>query len=349
MRVLAIALSGIGDALMFTPALTLLKKNNPDYSIDVLVMYGGAADIFSRMKEVNRVIKFNFLKEKKIDSFKFVLGLRSNYDASINVYPSNRLEYNIISFLIGTDIRLGVSYKLLDNINLGFLNNKRIEEDLQLHNVEENVKLIKLLSGSNNDDIPPLIFNLKSEDIDFAENYFKTNLIEEVNFIGFHAGCSTLKNHINRRWAPEKFSELAKRIRKELNLNVLIFGGPDEQELKSFISENSGAISVNTPDLAKTAAIMKWAKAFITNDSALMHVAASMKLKTLPIIGPTNINFIYPWKTEYIQANLELECSPCFFYSPKPLSCSRKDLKYKCVKDISVDFVYNKLLKLLSK
>ncbi len=43
MKILVIALSGIGDALMFTPALKLLRKNLPNTEIDVLVMYKGSS------------------------------------------------------------------------------------------------------------------------------------------------------------------------------------------------------------------------------------------------------------------------------------------------------------------
>ena len=48
LKILVIALSGIGDALMFTPALSALKKKYPDSEIDVLVMFKGVKDIYQR-------------------------------------------------------------------------------------------------------------------------------------------------------------------------------------------------------------------------------------------------------------------------------------------------------------
>lgn len=101
MKILIIALSGIGDALMFTPALKILKQELPSAEVDVLVMFGGAKDIFLNNPNVNKLIHFNFLKEGIFNSMKFVLSIRNKYDVTINVYPSNRKEYNIISFLIG--------------------------------------------------------------------------------------------------------------------------------------------------------------------------------------------------------------------------------------------------------
>jgi heptosyltransferase-2 len=72
-----------------------------------------------------------------------------------------------------------------------------------------------------------------------------------------------------------------------------------------------------------------------------MHVAAALKLKVVSIIGPTNINYIHPWHTEYKTVSLQLECSPCFIYSPRPLICFRDDIKFKCIKELDADMVYN--------
>src|SRR5512136_844951 len=110
MKILVIALSGIGDALMFTPALSLLRKNLPEAEIDVLVMSHGSEEIYKANSNLNKLIYFNFLEEGALKSLKFLFQLRKKYDASISVYPSNRKEYNIISFLIGAKKRAGIVY-----------------------------------------------------------------------------------------------------------------------------------------------------------------------------------------------------------------------------------------------
>jgi len=85
---------------------------------------------------------------------------------------------------------------------------------------------------------------------------------------------------------------------------------------------------------------LKRCNVFVTNDSSLMHIASALKLDVVAIIGPTNKNFIHPWKTEYKIVTLDLECSPCFFYSPKPLKCYRDDVLFKCIIELNVDMVY---------
>jgi heptosyltransferase-2 len=102
------------------------------------------------------------------------------------------------------------------------------------------------------------------------------------------------------------------------------------------------ACIVKAESLTKSSAVMKRCKVFVTNDSSQMHIAAALGLKVVAIIGPTNQNYIYPWKTEHNIVSLNLDCSPCFFYSPKPLICKRTDVKFKCIKELTVDMVYNK-------
>jgi len=347
-KIIILALSGIGDALMFTPSLKFLRDNLPNAQIDVLVMFKGVKDIYDRLNLATNVIYFDFMKEGAVNSLKFVFGLRGKYDASINVYPSNRKEYNVIAFLIGAKKRGNVKYLRMDNQELGFINNVRIKEDDKLHNVEENIRICEKLIDKTANEISPLLLRLNDSDKSFAENYIDKNNLSGKLLIGFHAGCSLLKNHIKRRWEPDKFIELAKSLIEEKNATVLLFGGPDENELKKYIYDgvaSKNVIIVEVSNLTQSAALMTYCKIFVTNDSGLMHIASAMQVTTVSVIGPTSLNYIHPWKSKYHPATLNLECAPCFVYSPKSLHCTRKDIQFKCIKELTVDFVKDIIIK----
>lgn len=332
---------------MFTPALSKLKKAEPESQIDALVMFAGVKDIYQRIESISNIYYFDFIHSNPFSAFRFVSKLRHKYDAVINVYPSNRKEYNIISFIIGAKKRIAVRYNHKDKVNLGFLNNITIYENDSLHNVEENINLIAKFTGEKTDKIPPLQFVLNDDDKKFADDYLKAKSVSnEELIIGFHPGCSALKNHINRRWEPEKFAKLGRKLIKEFNAKIFVFGGPDETRLKNKIVDNiasENAIGINTKSLSQTAALMKRCRIFVTNDSSLMHVASALQLNIVSIIGPTNLNYIHPWQTNYKVASLNIECSPCFYYSPRPLTCSRNDIKFKCIKNLQVDMVFQKV------
>ena len=147
MKILVNALSGIGDALMFTPSLKLLKKAYPDSEIHALVMFGAVKDFYERNPNISKVFYFDFLSAGFLKSLKLIFSFRGKYDVSINVYPSNRKEYNVINLLIGAKQRVAVKYLRKDFQNLGFLNNVRILENDSLHNVQTNLNLCEKLTG----------------------------------------------------------------------------------------------------------------------------------------------------------------------------------------------------------
>lgn len=347
MKILILALSGIGDALMFTPALKLLRQSLPSAQIDALVMFKSSKEILQNNPNLNSVIYFDFLKEGSLNSLNFVLDLRKKYDAAINVYPSNRKEYNIINFLIGAKKRAGIEYLRMNKQNFGWLNNITVLENDETHNVQTNIKLIEKLLDKKFNEEPAMDIYLSDEDEKFAVDFLEENKIQKNDYvIGFHPGCATLKNHIKRRWEPEKFAGLGKKLIKEKKAKIFLFGGPEEEELKSSInsmidSENSYVIK--TDNFLQSIAVMKRCNVFVTNDSALMHTASALGLKVVAIIGPTNKHYIHPWKTEHRVVSLNLDCSPCFFYSPKPLACSRTDVQFKCIKDLDVEMVYKSI------
>jgi heptosyltransferase-2 len=198
-----------------------------------------------------------------------------------------------------------------------------------------------------------LEFLFNNEDLEYSEKYFlKCNITTDQTVIGFHPGCAIFKNHIKRRWEPEKFSELGKKLINDFNAKILIFGGADEIELKNQVANKINSTNVfviETENLAQSAAIMKRCNLFVTNDSSLMHVASALQLNIIAVIGPTNRNYVHPWQTNHKIVSLNLECSPCFYYSPKPLTCIRNDVKFKCIKELSVDMVYNAAKEFLKK
>jgi heptosyltransferase-2 len=345
MKILIIALYGIGDGGLFNPARILLRTQLPNAQIDVLVMFKGAHDIFISNPNINDVYRFDFLQEGNIKSLNYILSLRGKYDASINVYPSNRKEYNIINFLIGANKRTAVKYLRKDFANFGFLNRIRITENDSVHNVQTNIMLVEKLLNKKFDQGPPLELFINEEDEIRAQKFFsENNILKDDLVIGFHPGCATLKNHIKRRWELEKFAELGKKLIDDHHAKILIFGGPDEDELKNSVEvkiDSQDASVVNTSGVLQSAAIMKHCGVFITNDSSQMHIAAALQLKVVTIIGPTNPYYIHPWKTEHKIVTLNLNCAPCFFYSPQPLICSRDDVQFKCIKELTVDMVYN--------
>ncbi len=350
-RILVIALSGIGDALMFSPALRILRKRYPSATIDILCMFKGVEELYKRNSDINTVHFWDFLNTSYICSLKFILSLRKHYDVSINVYPANRWEYNIISFLIGAPLRLAHEYNHLNFYSLYFLNTSRIKEDDSRHNVEENIELVKLLDISVPSTLPSLCVNLTDDDLTAAEQWLQNNNINQQSpIVGFHAGSAEFKNHIRRRWSPENYAELGKILIERYNCAILLFGGPDEYRLNETINKlMNGKAHIVKTSFMTTAALINCCSLFVCNDTGLMHVAAGLQKPIVTIFAYTNPAYVYPWQTTYKMVRHELECSPCFYYSPRPARCKWKENQFRCITGITVDEVLHAVEELLPK
>jgi len=348
-KILVIALPGIGDALMSTPMLALLRQAKPDADIHVLTMFHATRELFLTNPNLDAVHFFDFINGYSIEGFLYLMHLRKfDFDISINIYPQNRREYNIFALLIGASKRIGIRYGHKNWENLNWLMTDTINEDDEYHCVEENIRLLSVLGIKpeiKEESLPNLELHLLEEHVAFADLWITNNRLENASpLIGFHAGTALFKNHIRRRWAPEKFAELAKRIHINYNSKILLFGGPDDIEANEIIQKLApeSIIEVKTKSIMDSIAVMQKLSLFISNDSALMHIAGGLNLPTIAIFGPTNETYVHPWKTNYEIVHTGIECRPCFYYSPKPLTCYRTpDEHFLCIRNIEVDRVYD--------
>ncbi|HEY6951222.1 MAG TPA: lipopolysaccharide heptosyltransferase II [Bacteroidota bacterium] len=344
MKVLIVALSGIGDALMFSPALALLRQRYPDAQVDLLSMFKGVKELYDRNPDVHEVMHWDFLHRSPLSSLLFLLRLRRNgYDATISVYPQNRWPYNLICFLIGAQQRLGHDYDHVNRRSLNFLNNRRIREQRDRHNVEENAKLVEMLGVRLPPDLPPLRIELTPADNAGALEWLRSQHLDEDRvLVGFHAGSALFKKHIRKRWASEKFSALGRLLMKQQRAAILLFGGPEEYALNEHINQEMGGEGyvVKVPSLSTGAALIARCSVMVCNDAGLMHVASALHVPVVSVFAYTNPTWLYPWKTAHRVVRRELECSPCFYYSPRSVHCVWKEDRFRCITHIEVDEVW---------
>jgi lipopolysaccharide heptosyltransferase II len=342
LKILINALSGNGDALMFSPALRLLKEKLPESEIDMLVMFNSVKEMYEQNPFLNNIYYLDFLKQSKLKSLNEVRQLKKNdYDYSINVYPANRFEYNIVNSFLGAKKKIAHHYMHSDLSRGEFLNDILIDEITDRHNVLQNIDLIKPIVTVQDEEAGPMEIFVSDSDRIKAKEWIEENNLQNKFLIGFHPGSSILKNHIHKRWDKNKYAELGNRLMKDYNAKILLFG--NEFELNAEINSlmNNEAVISSTGDYMDSIARMEHCKLFISNDTAFMHSAAALQIPTVGIFAYTNYKELYPWKTKHVIVRKELSCSPCFYNSPKPATCIFKcDEEFKCIKMIGVDEVY---------
>lgn len=351
MNILINALSGIGDALMFSPSLKLLHDKLPNYHIDMMVMFKSVSELYRYSPYVRNIYFIDFLNQPKTKSIKQLLALRKNdYFISINVYPSNRSEYNAVNRVIGAKKRLGHEYLNSGILRLEFLNNITVKEEKNIHNVVQNTNLIHKIADFRDEETGPMEVFLNEDDENEGIFWLQKNGIDmKKPIVGFHCGSSVLKNHIHKRWAKEKYAELGKRLGEEYGAQILLFGSETDlnEEVKTMLGGK--VLLASTPNYMDSMARLKQCRLFVSNDTAFLHSSAAFSIPTVAIFGYTNFRELYPWKTKSEIVRHELDCSPCFFNSPKPASCKWKgDEEFKCIRKITVDEVFEACKRLLS-
>jgi ADP-heptose:LPS heptosyltransferase len=112
---------------------------------------------------------------------------------------------------------------------------------------------------------------------------------------------------------------------------VMLVGGPDDKEcietiLNTVRTENFENLYGKTKNLKDLAELISSADKFLCSDSAPLHVAVSLGVKTYAIFGPTDVDALIP-KTPGvvpIMANDNCELKPCL-WARRQTTCEKLD------------------------
>lgn len=120
-----------------------------------------------------------------------------------------------------------------------------------------------------------------------------------------------------KQWYPSQFAKIA--IELSDKFDIIIFGGIDEQDFAKKIEKILIKKDIkNYRNLAGKTSITELINyisnldIFITGDSGPMHLAASLKIPTIAIFGPTNDVETSQWMNpKSIVVKKNLDCQPC--------------------------------------
>jgi heptosyltransferase-2 len=347
MHILVISLAGIGDTLFVTPLFHELRANFPDATIDALVLWKGSSDLLAGNPHLNGVFQKNLIAAGNLGSLEYLSQLRERkYDVSINTHPQSRIHYRMVARWIGASTRISHEYdnsSFLDRL----LVNRSIKQDYSQHSIENNLALLSLLGAK-----PVLASHdyeifLSAAELAWAEKFLASAKLSGRKLFGLHVGSGGTKNLALRRWPLESYIELIQRLHHALpEVAVLLFGGPEEEKDHEVILAQTGSAFVfhpKTKDLRLAAAMLKKCDAFLSVDTALMHLAAAMKVpKQLVIETPTWNKPIQPYNNPFVLirnpgvAGRNLQY---YRYDGHGIKGSAAELR-SCMASVSVDAVF---------
>ncbi len=340
-RVLIFCLSGLGDAILASPAIAALAAAPARFRLTLLTMFGSVAEYLREQGFTEDVRFVDFLGPSKARVFRELWRLRQErFDVSVLTYPHNRIEYNSVARVIGARERIGFRYQRQSRANLPGLNQTVFDEDPKLHVVEENLRWAAHLTGEDVHGLAnDLSFRSTPESVRQANDFLSEHGLTDASpLVGIHPSCNPLKNQQNRCWPPTQFARFMERMsERQPSMRFVLFEGPQDEKVSSAVHKKPGFVAVaRRLPIGAVAAVIRRCQLFVGNDSGLMHIAAACKVSCVTVFGPTNPIWVRPWQTQHVVVSRNLPCSPCFYYSSRPLSCPA-GLDYACVRDLPLE------------
>ncbi|MFZ6772731.1 lipopolysaccharide heptosyltransferase II [Undibacterium sp. SXout7W] len=305
-RILVIAPNWIGDAVMAQPLLQLLKKKYPQHAIDVLAA-SWVAPVLRAMKEVDTVLETPFkhgalqLRER----WRYAQLLRQQRYVFAYVLP-NTLKFALLPWMAGIKKRIG--YKGESRYGLiNVMHHDDAEKPRAM--VPFYAALAEAPASQAPINLPRPMLSVSQQQISATLN--SLSLSEQRPVICFAPGAEFGNA---KRWPASHFAELAKMILLSLpGAQIVLLGSPKDRtvcdEIKALrpeIFDLAGKTS-----LTQAITLIASAKAMVSNDSGLLHIASALNRPVIAIYGPTDPDHAPPFSDIAYSLSLRLACAPC--------------------------------------
>ncbi|MFO7891895.1 MAG: glycosyltransferase family 9 protein [bacterium] len=338
-KMLIIMCTGLGNSIMTLPLINIIKKYYKPAILDGLVLNSNVKDCIKTTKQFDNIyIYSNFF----INNIYIILKLYiKKYDIAFLSFPTQRLKYELIPFLINAKIIISHDYSTLHPyfkfLKKSFSVLKPINSSI--HDTKQN---LELLNSLNNKQIVYQKIFLDLSTKKFTNRYFQNiDQKKEKTKICIHAGCKN--NTLFKQWSVIKYLELAKALKLNINAKIIFICGPDEKKLLK-IEEIHNYNILQSDNFENVMAVITMCDLIITNDSGIMHTADLLRKPIITIWGGTDEKRNGPIGKNTINITSNVSCRPCMTFTRK-YDCP--DVKYQCLKNIQVDTVYKAAIKLL--
>lgn len=351
MKVVVPIVAGIGNALLASPMVRRLKRKRPDTLITILALTEAMAEVYRRLEEVYRVLVFKRGWRGRLQTLRELR--RERFDVFLAPFPSNRWQYSLLAMWSGAHRRILHSYPTGRLRSLAFLPAERIAAQPGLHDVEQNLSLLRALDIACDPPEAP-VFPLEDADREHALRMIRTaGLSEHDRPIIVHAGSARTAIAAAKRWPTDRFGLVIKTLVRRSPGSVIMIEGPDEAGIAVRVAEAArpaqpAIIRLEGP-LGDAAALLERAALYVGSDSGLAHLAAAVGTPTVTLFAPTDPTRVCPFgHHDGVLRPGNKPCSPCYAYpwrATRPRAACRPPY---CIESITVDAVLSRIQEVLS-
>jgi len=285
-RILIIRLDEIGDMVTTLPVFPRLKMTYPGAEI-TLWCRPAVAPMMQPSSHIQRIVSER--KDLKGRRYDVLVDLRGTYQSLF--YALKHPAYRV------------------DRGSHRFIN--RLMRRSQPHEVHINQIIIAPLLKRAGQSLMPFqapSLQLTPKNHENAMLFLQRHAIER--FVVFHTGA----RWVYRRWAINKWAELAVVMRQRYACEIVFAGGPDDvadiRKIMRILPFDAYSWA-GQASLLDYAALVSRAVCMVGNESGPMHIAAAMDVPVIALFGPGIPSVFSPYGPKSRFIHRKLPCNPC--------------------------------------
>ncbi|MBT8762935.1 glycosyltransferase family 9 protein [Desulfohalobiaceae bacterium Ax17] len=331
-KILVCQLRQIGDVLLTTPSVELLKKRFPEAQIHFLT----EKKCLPVLENNPHISKIWVIDKKKTNNLwkelKFYRQIAwKNFDLIVDFQQLPRCRWVVLF----SRSKVKLTYPPPWYNRLLYTHWQKPEPG---YAARFKASILKPLGISWQGNRPKIW--LKEAELDRAKNFLAGQGVTKKNLL---ITIDPSHRRITRRWPAGHFAQLIHQAsQKWPNIKFLLLYGPGEKELALRILSQSQAedfciLPEKMLSLREMAACIAHANLHLGNCSAPRHIAVAVNTPSLTILGATSGAWTYP-SAEHEHIQLGLSCQPC-----NQNTCANP----RCLEDLKPEVVLKALEKKL--
>jgi len=260
-RVAIIRLRSMGDCILTTPALTILKQSRPDLEIAMVVedrfaaLFAGNPDVAAVLPPDRMVLR--------------------NWRPALTINLHGGGTSAMLTFTSGAKIRAGYAH-----FRYSLLYNAKIPTAQRILGVDRTVHTAEHIASA--------MFYLGAARVEIP----RARLFAAPTPIGGHyAVIHPFASERGKTWPAKRFCEVARTLERS-DLQPVFVGGVGD-DLAPFRAWRT----MDNPLLSELMSVISGAALFVGNDSGPAHMAAAFGVPVAVVFGNSDSRIWAPWRT----------------------------------------------------
>lgn len=281
-KILCIQNRQLGDVLMCTPALNLLRKYYPNAEIHFITEYAGTQVLLNN-PAIDKIITVG-RKDSLGKKISLVRKIKNEkYDLLIDFF--NNPTSALITFFSRANVRCGFSS---GSRQWAYNNVLHYSDVFNLEYAARTKSRLLELLGMKFEKIPPIKMIPFDSEREFAKEFWNSVGVENKDKI--IALCPVSRREY-KIWPAEKYAYIADKLIEKYKVKIFLVYGPGEYDMARAVADNmsnKAIIGYDIPSLRHLRTIFERCMLYFGNDGGNRHIAITAGLPTVTIFRQLN-------------------------------------------------------------